>query len=292
MSPSTAPPFCSLTRSARIVPLTRPQTVMFCAMTLPSTCAPSLIWRSEARTSPSIRPKTCAGPLHSMLPTIDMSEPMQEAIPAFVVGSDLAQAWSCGCTTLPMTSAALTDAFLSFSGAPLFVLFNISTSMPEPMQEAVSAFGTSGVAATCSTTECCCCTIPPVTSSAFAAAFLSFSGALLLNNMSTSVFTGYEGPRDGPPPAALWHIPPGNPDGTLDRLSWDRSAEAFAPPNALIDCLGLCEIGCAGISGPAPGENATPPRAERSSEALVGPTLSPRKWKTEQNLCNLVNLHC
>src|SRR5262245_57912265 len=91
MSPSTAPPLCSLTRTAWIVPLTRPQTVTFCAMTLPSTCAPSLIWRSEARTSPSIRPKTCAGPLHSMLPTIDMSEPMQEAIPAFVVGSDFAQ---------------------------------------------------------------------------------------------------------------------------------------------------------------------------------------------------------
>src|SRR5262245_42736253 len=35
--------------------------------------------------------------------------------------------------------------------------------------------------------------------------------------------------HDGsPPPAALWHMPPGNPDGTLDRLSWDRSAEAFA----------------------------------------------------------------
>src|SRR5215831_11191687 len=40
MSPSTAPPFCSLTRTARIVPLTRPQTVTFCAMMLPSTCAP------------------------------------------------------------------------------------------------------------------------------------------------------------------------------------------------------------------------------------------------------------
>jgi hypothetical protein len=52
-----------------------------------------------------------------------MSEPMQEAIPAFVVGSDLAH-WSCG-TTLPMTSAALKDAFLSFSGAPLFVLISI-----------------------------------------------------------------------------------------------------------------------------------------------------------------------
>jgi hypothetical protein len=53
-----------------------------------------------------------------MLPTIDMSEPMQEAIPAFVVGSDFAQVWSC-CTTLPMTSAALTGAFLSVSGTPL-----------------------------------------------------------------------------------------------------------------------------------------------------------------------------
>src|SRR5262249_36804687 len=127
MSPSTAPPFCSLTRTARIVPLKRPQTVTFCAMTLPSICAPSLIWRSDARTSPSIRPKTCAGPLHSMLPTIDMSQPMKEAIPACVLGSDLVKAWSCG-TTLPMTSAALTDALLSFSGAPFFVLVNMSTS--------------------------------------------------------------------------------------------------------------------------------------------------------------------
>src|SRR5262245_5311488 len=126
MSPSTAPPLCSLTRTARIVPLTRPQTVTFCAMTLPSTCAPSLIWRSEARTSPSIRPKTCAGPLHSMLPTIDMSEPMQEAIPAFVVGSDLAH-WSC-CITLPSTYASPPDAFLSISGAPFFVMVNMSTS--------------------------------------------------------------------------------------------------------------------------------------------------------------------
>src|SRR5262249_44809385 len=56
----------------------------------------------------------------------DMSEPMQEAIPAFVVGSDLAPLWSCG-TALPITSAAPTDAFLSFSAAPLFVL-NMSTS--------------------------------------------------------------------------------------------------------------------------------------------------------------------
>src|SRR6516162_3083786 len=100
MSPSTTPPFCSLTRTAWMVPLTRPQTVTFCAMMLPSTCAPSLIWRSEARTSPSIRPKTCAGPLHSMLPTIDMSEPMQEPVPAFIVGSGVACSTTerCGCT--------------------------------------------------------------------------------------------------------------------------------------------------------------------------------------------------
>src|SRR5262245_7386339 len=58
--------------------------------------------------------------------------------------------------------------------------------MPEPMQEAVPAFGTGGLAATCSTTECCCCTVLAMTPGAFAAAFLSFSGALLLKNMSTS----------------------------------------------------------------------------------------------------------
>jgi hypothetical protein len=52
---------------------------------------------------------------------------MQEAVSVFVVGSDLAQVWSC-CTTLPTISAALTDAFLSFSGTPLFVLINMTTS--------------------------------------------------------------------------------------------------------------------------------------------------------------------
>ena len=57
-----------------------------------------------------------------------MSEPTQEAIPAFVVGSDLAQVWSCGCTILSMTSGAFAAALLSFSGAPLFMLFNMSTS--------------------------------------------------------------------------------------------------------------------------------------------------------------------
>src|SRR5262249_23485711 len=130
MSPSTAPPFCSLTRSARIVPLTRPQTVTFCAMTLPSTCAPSLIWRSEARTSPSIRPKTCAGPLQSILPTIDMSEPMQERVAAFVIGSRLGGGWlrnnRCCFPVLPTTAAAFAATSLSFSGA---LLLNIPTSV-------------------------------------------------------------------------------------------------------------------------------------------------------------------
>src|SRR5215470_15503549 len=116
-----------------------------------------------------------------------MSEPMQEAVPAFV-GSDLAQVWSC-CTVLPMTSAAFAAAFLSFSGTPLFVLFNISTSFISPARSA----GTGGLAATCSTTECCCCTILSMTSAVFAAAFLSFSGALLLKNMSTSFFAGADG---------------------------------------------------------------------------------------------------
>jgi hypothetical protein len=68
---------------------------------------------------------------------------MQEAIPAFVVGSDLAH-WSC-CTTLPpMTSAAPTDAVLSFSGAPFFVLVNMSTSCfhgyEDPMRESAEFF--------------------------------------------------------------------------------------------------------------------------------------------------------
>ena len=90
-------------------------------MTLPSTCAPSLIRRSEARNSPSIRPKTCAGPLQSILPTMDMSEPMQEAVPA--VGSDLVKPWSCGCTVPRMTFAA---TFLSFSVTPFFMLSNMS----------------------------------------------------------------------------------------------------------------------------------------------------------------------
>src|SRR5262249_6390814 len=107
MSPSTAPPFCSLTWTARIVPFTRPQTVTSCATTLPSICAPSPIRSSEARNSPLIRPKTCAGPSHPTLPTIDIPEPIQEAVPGFA-----------------MTSAAL----LSSSDTLLFMLRNISTS--------------------------------------------------------------------------------------------------------------------------------------------------------------------
>jgi hypothetical protein len=74
-----------------------------------------------------------------MLPTIDMSEPMQEAVPAFVVDSDLAHAWSCGCTILPMTSGAFAAALLSFSGALLFI--NISTSFFRGYQGAMRESG-------------------------------------------------------------------------------------------------------------------------------------------------------
>src|SRR6516164_756961 len=130
MSPSTAPPSCSLTRTARTVPLTRPQTVTSCAMTLPSTCAPSPMRSSEARSSPLMRPKTCAGPLHSMLPTIDIPEPMQELGPAFVVGCRLGGGSSttecCGCNALSTASAAWAAVSLSFSGA---LLLNMSTSV-------------------------------------------------------------------------------------------------------------------------------------------------------------------
>jgi hypothetical protein len=41
-------------------------------------------------------------------------------------GSGLAQTSSYGCTILRMTSVAFADAFLSFSGALLFMLFNVS----------------------------------------------------------------------------------------------------------------------------------------------------------------------
>src|SRR6516165_12460845 len=91
--------------------------------------APSPIRRSEARNSPLILPKTCAGPLHSMSPTIDMPEPMQERVPAFV-GSSVAGGCSttecCCCAVLPTTSAAFATAFFSLSGA---LLLNMSTSV-------------------------------------------------------------------------------------------------------------------------------------------------------------------
>src|SRR5260221_1835706 len=130
MSPSIAPPSCSLTRTARMVPLTRAQTVTSCAMTLSSIFAASPIRSSEARTSLLIRTKICAGPLHSMLPTIDIPEPMQECVAAFVVGSRLGGGCSttdcCCCTVLPTTSAAFAATSLSFSGA---LLLNIPTSV-------------------------------------------------------------------------------------------------------------------------------------------------------------------
>jgi hypothetical protein len=66
---------------------------------------------------------------------------MQEAVPAFVVGPGLAQAWSCGCTVLPITSAAFAAAFLSFSGTPLFMLVNMSTSYFRRYQGAMHEAG-------------------------------------------------------------------------------------------------------------------------------------------------------
>src|SRR5712691_3229522 len=78
-------------------PLTRPQTVTSCAMTLPS---------------------------------IDIPEPMQERVAAFVVGSRLGGGCSttdcCCCAVLPTTSAAFAATSLSFSGA---LLLNIPTSV-------------------------------------------------------------------------------------------------------------------------------------------------------------------
>jgi hypothetical protein len=48
------------------------------------------------------------------------------------------------------------------------------------------------LAVTCSAAECCGCTTLPAASAACGAAFLSFSGALLLNNMSTSICRWHE----------------------------------------------------------------------------------------------------
>jgi hypothetical protein len=59
-------------------------------MTLPSTVRHRRLEDPRRATHLMIRPKTCAGLLHSMLPTIDIPEPMQEPVPAFVVGSGLA----------------------------------------------------------------------------------------------------------------------------------------------------------------------------------------------------------
>src|SRR5262249_6613771 len=56
----------------------------------------------------------------------------EEAVPAFVVGFSLVAACSttecCGCALVPMASATFAVAFLSFSGALLLKLFNMSTS--------------------------------------------------------------------------------------------------------------------------------------------------------------------
>src|SRR5215216_3730747 len=126
MSPSTAPLPCSFTRTARILPLSRPHTVTSCAITVPTTSAPSPIRTFGARNSPSIRPKICAAPLHSTLPTIDMSGPMQETVPAVVADSGLAlssAATEC-CDCVNVSSAAFASAFLFLPGA---LLLNMST---------------------------------------------------------------------------------------------------------------------------------------------------------------------
>src|SRR5215211_2372098 len=126
MSPSTAPLPCSFTRTARILPLSRPHTVTSCAITVPTTSAPSPIRTFGARNSPSIRPKICAIPLHSTLPTIDMSGPMQETVPAVVADSGLAlpsAAAEC-CDCVNVSSAAFASAFLFLPGA---LLLNMST---------------------------------------------------------------------------------------------------------------------------------------------------------------------
>src|SRR5215216_4221326 len=126
MSPSTAPLPCSLTRTARILPLSRPHTVTSCAITVPTTSAPSPIRTFGARNSPSTRPKICAVPLHSTLPTIDMSGPMQDTVPAVVADSGLAlpsAATEC-CDCVNVSSAAFASAFLFLPGA---LLLNMST---------------------------------------------------------------------------------------------------------------------------------------------------------------------
>src|SRR5262249_54326110 len=84
----------------------------------------------DARNSPSIRPNTCAGPLHSILPITDMAEPMQESGPVVGVRTGLGAA--CSTTersACSMTSAALAATLLSCSAALPLKLFNISTSL-------------------------------------------------------------------------------------------------------------------------------------------------------------------
>src|SRR5260370_18274887 len=91
MSTSTAPPLFNLKRTARIVPLTRPQIVTFCAMTLPSTCAPSLISKIGAAHVSTPVPLDSLIPSPSCQQNIDMSEPTHEAVPPYVAAPALAQ---------------------------------------------------------------------------------------------------------------------------------------------------------------------------------------------------------
>src|SRR5262245_19431928 len=121
MSPSTVPPFLSLTRPPRTVPLTVPQTVTSCAITVPSTSAPSPISRSaEACTSPLICPNTWAGPLHSMLPTIDMPLPMHETV--------LASASACGFAAFRSTTGACGGTIVVMIGEAFALAFAVLLS--------------------------------------------------------------------------------------------------------------------------------------------------------------------
>src|SRR5450759_433709 len=54
--------------------------VSSCAMTLPSTCAPSAMTRCEASMSPMTRPKTFTEPSQTILPVMSMSWPSVETI--------------------------------------------------------------------------------------------------------------------------------------------------------------------------------------------------------------------
>src|SRR5262249_244202 len=184
MSPSTAPPFCSLTWTARIVPLTRPQTVTFCAMMLPSTCAPRAP-RLRFGRRPALdlcirccRRSTCRSRCKRPFPLLSsaLTSPTPAHPPAPPPQRPRAHCRPApflpGCAALsaiqPLHLHARADARSRFR-------FWYQRGRRDLFNNRVLLLHH-----------------PPMTSAAFAAAFLSFSGALLLNNMSTSVFAGMQ----------------------------------------------------------------------------------------------------